>query len=84
MSLLITNDCISCDACIPECPNDAIKKGAGINTVDAENCTECVGHYKEPQCVAVCPTQCIIKNPKIRETKEELKSKFMRLQLMKK
>ena len=84
MALLITKDCISCDACVPECPNEAIRKKAEVYEINSDHCTECVGHYREAQCMKVCPAKCIVKHPKMRETREELKSKFTRLQLMKK
>ena len=83
MSLFITNECISCDACLSACPHEAIKKGAKTNEINTDFCTECVGSAKEPQCKAMCPLKCIVKHPKLRETKEELKSKHTRLQLMK-
>lgn len=84
MSLLITKDCINCDVCVPECPNEAIFLGPEIYEIDGNKCTECIGHYKEPQCQLVCPANCIILNPAYLETKEELQTKFARLQLEKK
>ena len=58
MSLIITDDCINCDVCEPECPNEAISPGEEIYEIDMNKCTECVGHYDEPQCVEVCPVDC--------------------------
>ncbi|WP_082870132.1 YfhL family 4Fe-4S dicluster ferredoxin, partial [Oleiphilus sp. HI0123] len=55
MALMITDDCINCDVCEPECPNEAIAPGEDIYIIDPSKCTECVGHYDEPQCVEVCP-----------------------------
>ena len=63
MSLIITDECINCDVCEPECPNEAISQGEEIYEIDPNKCTECVGHYDEPQCVQVCPVDCIPKNP---------------------
>lgn len=80
MALLITDDCINCDVCEPECPNDAIYMGPEIYEIDPDKCTECVGHYTEPQCQQVCPVSCIPLNPERRETKEELQVKYARLQ----
>jgi len=80
MALMITDDCINCDVCEPECPNDAISMGPQIYEIDPERCTECVGHYNEPQCQQVCPVDCIPLNPARRETKEELQAKYERLQ----
>lgn len=80
MALMITEECINCDVCEPECPNDAISMGPEIYVIDPERCTECVGHYNEPQCQQVCPVDCIPLNPARRETKEELQAKYERLQ----
>ena len=59
MSLIITDDCINCDVCEPECPNAAISQGEEIYVIDPNLCTQCVGHYDEPQCQQVCPVDCI-------------------------
>ena len=62
MALMITDECINCDVCEPECPNEAISLGPEIYQIDPDRCTECVGHFDEPQCVAVCPVDntCVI------------------------
>ncbi len=80
MALMITDDCINCDVCEPECPNDAIFMGPEIYEIDPHKCTECVGHYDEPQCKQVCPVNCIPFNPEWRESNAELKAKYERLQ----
>lgn len=80
MALLITDDCINCDVCEPECPNEAIYMGVAIYEIDPSKCTECVGHYDEPQCQQVCPVSCIPFHPEWRESKEELMAKYLRLQ----
>src|SRR6478609_680273 len=80
MALLITDDCINCDVCEPECPNDAIYQGELIYEIDPSKCTECVGHFNEPQCQQVCPVACIPFNPAWRETPEQLQAKYERLQ----
>lgn len=79
MALLITDECINCDVCEPECPNDAIFQGPEIYEINPDKCTECVGHYDTAQCVAVCPIDCIIPHPDIRESKDELQHKYQRL-----
>ena len=79
MSLLITDECINCDVCEPECPNEAIYMGDEIYEIDPDKCTECVGHYDEPQCVEVCPVDCIPKDPNNVETEEQLMAKYERL-----
>ncbi|MGB7651153.1 MAG: YfhL family 4Fe-4S dicluster ferredoxin [Gallionella sp.] len=79
MSLLITDECINCDVCEPECPNDAISQGDSIYVIDPNKCTQCVGHYDTPQCVEVCPVDCIpldLKNP---ETDVQLQAKYEKL-----
>ena len=63
MALRITDQCINCDVCEPVCPNDAISLGPAIYDIDPALCTECVGHFDEPQCKVVCPVECIITNP---------------------
>ncbi len=79
MALLIESDCINCDMCEPECPNQAITFGAKIYEIDPERCTECLGHYDEPTCVKVCPIDCIIPDPKNEETEQTLIEKFEKL-----
>jgi len=76
MALLITDECINCDVCEPECPNDAIAQGADIYEIDPARCTECVGHFAEPQCVEVCPVDCIISHPEHVETRAQLELKY--------
>ncbi|MBC8112586.1 MAG: 4Fe-4S dicluster domain-containing protein [Verrucomicrobia bacterium] len=105
MAIMITDECINCGACEPECPNTAIYEG-GIewnfsggtkltkvalpdgSSMDAkqmqmpvsneyyyivsDKCTECTGFHEEPQCAAVCPVDCCVDDPDVRETKEEL------------
>ncbi|MEW5943031.1 MAG: YfhL family 4Fe-4S dicluster ferredoxin [Pseudomonadota bacterium] len=77
MALMITDECINCDVCEPECPNSAISQGDEIYVIDPNLCTECVGHYDTPQCVEVCPVDCIVPNPDRVETEEELQQKFL-------
>lgn len=79
MALIITDDCINCDVCEPECPNEAIYQGDEIYEIDFNKCTECVGHFDEPQCVEVCPVDCIPVNPEHIETKEALLEKYQQL-----
>jgi ferredoxin len=76
---MITDECINCDVCEPECPNAAISMGPEIYVIDPKKCTECVGHFNEPQCVQVCPVNCIPINPDYRETREQLLEKYQQL-----
>jgi ferredoxin len=80
MALIITDECINCDVCEPECPNQAIYLGAEIYEIDPSRCTECVGHFDEPQCVQVCPVACIPVHPDFVEDRETLWQKYRRLQ----
>jgi len=82
MALFITDACINCDVCEPECPNGAISMGLEIYQIDPGRCTECVGHFDMPQCQIVCPVDCIPLNPVWRETRDELMSKYERLQAL--
>jgi len=79
MALIITEDCINCAVCEPECPNNAISAGDEIFVIDPDKCTECVGHFDESQCIEVCPVDCIIIDPAHTETKEQLQAKFEKL-----
>jgi ferredoxin len=76
MALTITAECINCDVCEPVCPNKAIYQGAEIFEINPDLCTECVGHFDEPQCVAVCPVDCIPKDPEHVETQTQLLEKY--------
>ena len=79
MALLINEECINCDVCEPECPNDAISMGPEIYIIDPNLCTECIGHYDTPQCVEVCPVECIPKDELNEETGEQLWGKYYQL-----
>jgi len=80
MALKITDQCINCDVCEPECPNGAISVGPEIYVIDWKKCTECVGHFDKPQCQEVCPVDCIPLDPEHPETREELMAKYERLE----
>ena len=83
MALIITDECINCDVCEPECPNDAISQGAEIYVIDASRCTQCVGHFDTPQCREVCPVDCIPFDPDVVETHDQLLAKYARLMVEK-
>lgn len=80
MALMITDECINCDICERECPNDAIFQGEMIYEIHPHRCTECVGHFDQPQCRVVCPVDCIPLNPEYIESKEKLMKKYHCLQ----
>ena len=79
MALKITDECINCDVCEDECPNQAIYEGVDIFEILADKCTECVGHFETSQCVEVCPVDCIIIDPENTESQEELLNKYKSL-----
>ena len=82
MALIITDECINCDVCEPECPNEAISMGEESYRIDPLRCTECVGHFEQPQCREVCPVDCIPLD--FAETREQLMLKYEQLQAAKK
>jgi len=79
MALKITDECINCDVCEPVCPNHAISQGIEIYEIDPALCTECVGHFDQPQCQVICPVACIPLDPLQVETQEQLQAKYQRL-----
>ena len=79
MALKIIDTCINCDVCESECPNGAISQGPEIYVIDPALCTECVGHFDKPQCVQVCPVDCIPLDPEHEETQEQLQAKYLKL-----
>lgn len=76
MALLITDECINCDVCEPECPNEAISQGVEFYVINPAKCTECVGHFDTPQCIEVCPVACIEVNPDHVESRDQLALKY--------
>jgi ferredoxin len=76
MAYVITDDCILCAACEPECPNTAISEGEEVFFINPSLCTECVGFYEESQCASVCPVDACVPDPDYGETVEELHIKY--------
>ena len=79
MAYKINEDCISCGACEPECPNTAISEGETIYIIDPDKCTECVGAHESSRCAEVCPVDSCIPDPDHKETQEQLQEKYQRL-----
>ena len=80
MATVITDECINCGACEPECPNEAITQGDSIYLVDFAKCTECVGAFDTPKCVEICPVDgCIVTDPDHAESREQLEAKYATL-----
>ncbi len=76
MAYKITEECISCGACEPECPSQAISEGETVYIIDPDKCTECVGAHESSQCADVCPVECCVPDPEHAETKEQLLEKW--------
>ncbi|MCX6570689.1 MAG: YfhL family 4Fe-4S dicluster ferredoxin [Candidatus Aminicenantes bacterium] len=79
MAYIITEECINCGACEPECPNQAITTGEERYLIDPAKCTECVGHFDASQCAAACPVEACVQDPENKETKDQLMAKFHKL-----
>ncbi|MBN2206121.1 MAG: YfhL family 4Fe-4S dicluster ferredoxin [Candidatus Aminicenantes bacterium] len=79
MAYVITEECINCGACEPECPNQAISAGDERYVIDFNKCTQCVGHFDEPQCAAVCPVDACKPDPNHVESRDELMAKYNKL-----
>jgi ferredoxin len=60
MANKITDDCINCAACEPECPNEAIAPNGAIYAIDPERCDECAATGGDSACIAVCPVDAIV------------------------
>jgi ferredoxin len=52
-------ECTSCGVCEPVCPTQAISHHEKTFLITAKACTECQGGDNTPQCVLVCPVDCI-------------------------
>jgi ferredoxin len=81
MAMKILEDCTSCAACEPECPNGAISRdeAADLFVVESGRCTECIGAYDSPRCVEFCPVDCIVPDPLHDETRGEFLARYERL-----
>jgi ferredoxin len=94
MATTITNECINCGACEPECPNTAIYAGGApwdlngatspaiaqdIYYIVPSKCTECVGFFDHEACAAVCPVDCCIPDPANVETEGVLLARARKL-----
>ena len=77
MALKILDTCVNCDVCEPACPNQAISLGEEFYEIDPDRCTECIGHFDLPQCIEVCPVECIIIDPERVESDEQLRDRYL-------
>lgn len=72
MATMITEECINCGVCEPECPNEAISEGEEVFQIDPSLCTECVGFHDSEQCAVVCPVDCCVPDPNNAELEGQL------------
>ena len=79
MAYKISEKCICCGTCIPECPNGAIREGERICVVNPDRCTECVGAHEKPECSVICPIEAPVPDPDHQETREALLEKWRKL-----
>lgn len=79
MATHITDECINCGACEPECPNEAISEGDDKYVIDPKLCTECVGFHDYEACQAVCPVECCLPDPNKRESEDDLYQRAQQL-----
>lgn len=79
MANKITDDCISCGACEPECPNQAISEGETVYVINPDKCTECVGSFESPKCAEICPVDACVPDPDHKESRQDLLAKWKRL-----
>ncbi|GAA0582901.1 YfhL family 4Fe-4S dicluster ferredoxin [Caenispirillum bisanense] len=75
MAMMIGEDCIGCSGCVDDCPNMAIDFDGTAYKIDPAKCTECVGAFDEPQCAALCPTECVVPHPEFQEDRARLMEK---------
>ena len=79
MAYKITEECISCGACEPECRNQAIKEGEKIYIIDPNKCTECVGWFDKSKCAEACPVDACVADPAHKESRQQLLAKWEKL-----
>ena len=79
MAYKISDECISCGACEPECPNQAISEGETTYVINPDKCTECVGSYASSRCAEICPVDACAADPTRKESKDQLLAKWTKL-----
>lgn len=79
MAYKISDECISCGACEPECPNQAISEGETTYVINPDKCTECVGSYAASRCAEICPVDACAADPSRKESREQLLAKWKKL-----
>ena len=53
MAYVISDECLSCGTCAPECPVEAISEGDTQYNIDPDVCIDC------GTCASVCPAEAI-------------------------
>lgn len=53
MAYKISDQCVNCGACEPDCPVSAISEQDGVRVIDADTCIDC------GSCAASCPAEAI-------------------------
>ena len=76
MSFKISDECISCGACEPECPNQAISEGETTYVINPDKCTECIGSFASSRCAEICPVDACAADPARKENKDQLLAKW--------
>ena len=79
MAFKISDECISCGACEPECPNQAIAEGETTYVINPDKCTECIGSYASSRCAEICPVDACAGDPARKESKDQLLAKWGKL-----
>ena len=79
MAFKISDECISCGACEPECPNQAITEGETTYVINPDKCTECIGSYASSRCAEICPVDACAADPALKESKDQLLAKWRKL-----
>ena len=79
MAYKISDECISCGACEPECPNQAISEGSTTYVINPDRCTECIGSSASSRCAEVCPVDACAGDPARKESKDQLLAKWRTL-----
>lgn len=74
MACRISKKCVNCDMCEADCPQGAISFDGTTYKIDESLCNECEGVYPSPQCIQVCPIQCIQRLSECQNNQKEKQS----------
>lgn len=79
MAYKITEECISCGACEPECLNQAISEGESVYVINPDKCSECVGSFESSKCAEICPVDACKPDEAHTESRAQLLDKWRKL-----